>query len=142
MGHGTVEIGAANFQQAVEKPGILLLDWWASWCGPCRAFAPIYEEVAGKHADVVFGKVNTETEQALAGAFQIRSIPTLMIFRDGVLLFSQPGMVPAEVLEELVGKVKGLDMARVKQEIAEHEKAAASAKPGPEQGATQGASEG
>jgi thioredoxin 1 len=118
MGSTTIEIQAADFKEKVEKPGILFLDFWASWCGPCRAFAPIYEEVAGKHPDIVFGKVNTEEQQELAAAFQVRSIPTLMIFRDGVLLFSQPGMVPAEVLEELVGKVKALDMEAVKKEIA------------------------
>ena len=117
MSNATVEIQAADFKDRVKKPGILFLDFWASWCGPCRAFAPVYEEAAGKHPDVVFGKVNTEEEQELAGAFQVRSIPTLMIFRDGVLLFSQPGMLPAEALEELVGKVKGLDMEAVKKEI-------------------------
>jgi thioredoxin 1 len=131
MGHATVEITAANFKETVEKPGILFLDFWAAWCGPCRAFAPIFEEVAGKNPDLVFGKVNTEEEQALAGAFQVRSIPTLMIFRDGVLLFSQPGMLPAEALAELVTKVKELDMTEVKAEVArrmaEEEKAGAPA---------------
>jgi thioredoxin 1 len=112
-----VEISASNFKESVEKPGILFLDFWAAWCGPCRNFAPIYEEVASKNTDVVFGKVDTEAEQALAAAFQIRSIPTLMIFRDGVLLYSQPGMLPGDVLQELVDKVRGLDMASIKKEI-------------------------
>ncbi len=117
MGHATIELSDASFKEAVEKPGILFIDFWASWCGPCRSFAPVYEAAAEKHPDVVFGKVDTEAEQELAGAFQIRSIPTLMIFRDGVMLFSQPGMLPAAVLEDLVGKVKALDMEQVKKEI-------------------------
>jgi thioredoxin 1 len=120
MGHATIELKSANFKEAVEKQGILFIDFWAAWCGPCRSFAPTYEAAAEKHPDVVFGKVNTEEEQELAGAFQIRSIPTLMIFRDGVMLFAQPGMLPANVLEELIGKVKALDMAEVRKEIEQH----------------------
>ena len=118
MGHATVEITAESFKELVEKPGILFLDFWAAWCGPCRTFGPIFEEAASKNPDLVCGKVDTEKEQALAGTFQIRSIPTLMIFRDGVLLFSQPGMLPAEALAELVTKVKELDMDAVKADIA------------------------
>ena len=107
----TLEITAENFVETVKKPGIVLIDWWASWCGPCMAFAPIYEGVAAKHPDIVFGKVDTEAETGLAAAFKIRSIPTLMVFRDGVLLFAEAGMLPAHALEELIGKVKDVDMA-------------------------------
>ncbi len=121
MGAATVEISAQNFQGHVDKPGILLLDFWAAWCGPCRMFGPIFEAAAEKHKDIVFGKIDTEAQQELAGAFGIRSIPTLMIFRDGVLLFSQPGALPGEALEELIGKVRELDMAKVKAEIAARE---------------------
>ena len=122
-----VEIQEQTFQAAVEKPGILILDFWAAWCGPCRAFAPIFEEAASKNPDIVFGKVDTEAQQGLAAAFQIRSIPTLMIFRDGILLFAQPGMLPKEALEELIGKVKALDMDAVRKEISQQEAAEASA---------------
>ena len=122
MGESTKEIHAKEFQELVQNPGIVFLDFWAEWCGPCRAFAPIYEKVAAKNPDVVFGKVNTEEEQELAAAFQIRSIPTLMIFRDGVLLFAQPGMVPEEALVQLVEKVKALDMNEVRKEIEKQQK--------------------
>lgn len=106
----TQEITAENLVETVKKPGIVLIDWWASWCGPCVAFAPIYEGVAAKHPDIVFGKVDTESEPGLAGAFKIRSIPTLMVFRDGVLLFAQAGMLPAPALEAVIAKVRALDM--------------------------------
>ncbi|HEX4405735.1 MAG TPA: thioredoxin [Polyangia bacterium] len=117
----TVTLTAQNFQEHVEKPGILLIDWWATWCGPCRAFAPIYEKAADKHADVVFGKIDTDAEQELAATFEIRSIPTLMIFRDQVLVFARPGMMPGPALDDLVEKVKALDMAEVHRKVAEQE---------------------
>jgi thioredoxin len=121
----TVTLSADNFEQQVKKPGVLIIDWWAPWCAPCRAFAPIYEKTsqAEKYADVVFGKVNTEDEPELAGSFQIQAIPTLMIFRDQVLVYANAGMIPGAALEELVDKVKALDMDEVKRAIAEHESA-------------------
>ena len=102
----------------------MLIDWWAPWCGPCRAFGPTYEKVAAKHPDITFGKVNTEDEPELAAAFDIRSIPTLMILRDKVLLFSQPGALPEAALEDLIRQVRALDMEKVRAEIAAQEKAA------------------
>jgi thioredoxin 1 len=119
----TQEITTDNVVETVKKPGIVLLDWWASWCRPCLAFAPIYEGVAAKHPDIVFGKVDTEAERELSAAFGIRSIPMLMVFRDGVLLFAEAGMLPAPALEELIAKVRALDMAKVLAETSarEHE---------------------
>ena len=122
MAGATVEVNAKNFKEVVERDGIVLLDWWAPWCGPCRVFGPTYEKVAGKHPDITFGKVNTEDQQDLAGAFDIRSIPTLMILRDKVLLFSQPGALPEAGLEDLIRQVRALDMEKVRAEIAEQEK--------------------
>jgi thioredoxin 1 len=115
----TVNLTESNFTETVQKEGITFIDWWAPWCGPCRSFGPIYEKVATANPDVTFGKINTEEEQGLAGAFSIRSIPTLMIFRDGVLLFSQPGMVPAEGLTDLLRQAKGLDMDDVRHKAEE-----------------------
>ena len=114
----TTEITLKNFQDVVAKDGIVLIDWWAPWCGPCRAFGPIYERVAGKNADITFGKINTEDQQALAAQFEIQSIPTLMVFRDRVLLFAQPGLLPEAALDDLIRQVRGLDMAEVHKEIA------------------------
>lgn len=114
----TFSITAQTFESSIPKSGILLIDFWASWCGPCRAFAPVFEAAAARHPDIQFGKVDTQAEQELAGALRIRSIPTLMIFRDGVLVFSQPGALPTAALEDLIGQVKALDMVDVQKKIA------------------------
>ena len=124
MASGTVEITGANFKQVVEQDGIVLIDWWAPWRGPCRSFGPTYEKVAGKHPDITFGKVNTENEQELAGAFDIRSIPTLMILRDRVLLFAQPGALPEAGLEDLIAQTRKVNMDEVRARVAEEERGA------------------
>jgi thioredoxin 1 len=113
-----VQINAQNFRETVEQGGIVLLDFWAPWCGPCRSFAPVFEKVASANPDIVFGKVNTDEEKELAGAFEINSIPTLMVFRDRVLLYSQPGALPASVLEDIVRQTRAIDMDKVRSEIA------------------------
>ncbi len=123
----TVDVTESNFKSVVEKEGIVLVDWWAPWCGPCRVFGPTFEKVAGKHPDVTFAKVNTEDQPGLAGAFEIRSIPTLMILRDKVLLYSQAGALPEAALEDILRQVRALDMDKVRAEVAEQEKKAAQA---------------
>ncbi|WP_371877660.1 thioredoxin [Pyxidicoccus parkwayensis] len=112
-----VEITKDNFKETVAKEGIVILDWWAAWCGPCRAFAPTFEAASTKHPDIVFGKIDTDAQPELSGAFEIRSIPTLMVFRDGILLFEQAGALPAAALEDLVKQVRALDMVQVKKEV-------------------------
>lgn len=115
----TLDLTKDNFEKTVTADGITLVDWWASWCGPCRAFAPTFDAASEKHPDITFGKVNTEEEQALAGQAKIMSIPTLMAFRDGVLVFSQPGALQAPALEQVIAAVRGLDMDDVRRQIAE-----------------------
>lgn len=106
----TVQITSKNFAETINQGGIVLLDWWASWCGPCRAFGPIYERAAAAHPDIVFGKINTEEEPELAEQFNISSIPTLMVIRDRAMLYSEPGMMPDKALATLIEEVKKLDM--------------------------------
>lgn len=119
----TTELNEGNFESTITGNDIVIIDFWAPWCAPCRSFAPIYESVSEKHADIVFGKINTEEEQALGAHFQIRSIPTLMIFREQVILFSQPGMLAAEQLEDVIKQVREIDMAKVHEEIKKQSEA-------------------
>ena len=117
----TIELTKETFEETVTQPGITLVDWWASWCGPCRMFAPVFQAASEEHADVRFGKIDTEDQQELAAAAQITSIPTLMAFRDGILVFSQPGALPAPALEQVIKAVRDLDMDEVRAEVAKQE---------------------
>lgn len=117
----TVELTQDNFNQTIEDNDIVLLDFWAEWCGPCKTFGPIFEKVSEQHEDVTFGKIDTDEQQALGAAFEVRSIPTIMAIRDGVMVFKQAGVLPEAALEDLIKQVKDLDMDDVKQEIEEHE---------------------
>lgn len=113
----TIDITEATFEGTINDNDIVVVDFWAEWCGPCKSFSPIYEEVSDKYDDVVFGKINTEEEQALGAHFQVRSIPTLMIFREQVVLFSQPGMLSGSQLEDIITKVKEVDMKQVHEDV-------------------------
>jgi thioredoxin 1 len=115
----TVNLTEDTFEATVSRDGIVLVDWWASWCGPCRMFAPVFEAASEQHPDVTFGKVDTEAQPGLAGAANIMSIPTLMAFRDGILVFAQPGALPAPALEQVITAVRELDMDDVRRQIAE-----------------------
>jgi len=118
----TVELTHENFEQTINGNAMVIVDFWAPWCGPCKGFAPVYEKAAEAHPDIVFAKVNTDDEQELAGAFGIRSIPTLMVFREKVILFQQPGALPAAALEQVITQAKALDMAKVHAEVASQAK--------------------
>jgi thioredoxin 1 len=119
----TEEITKDSFNDTINNSGIVLVDWWASWCGPCRSFAPVFEEASGRHTDIVFGKIDTEAQPELAAMARITSIPTIMAFRDGILIYSQPGALPGPSLEELIGKVRDLDMEQVHAALAAEEQA-------------------
>ena len=115
----TIDLTREVFEETVTRDGIVLLDWWAAWCGPCRSFAPVYEAASEKHPDITFAKIDTEAEPELAAGGGIRSIPTLMAFRDGVLVFAQPGALPSEALELVIQAVRDVDMDDVRRQLAE-----------------------
>jgi thioredoxin 1 len=127
MNMAVVDLTKENFEQVVTSNPTVIIDFWAPWCGPCKGFAPVFERVAERHSDVVFAKVNTDEEQEIAAHFQIRSIPTLMVFRDQIIVFSQPGALPESALEQVVSKAKELDMDDVRQQMSEQEAAQAPA---------------
>src|SRR5438045_9717815 len=116
-----VELTKDNFEEVITSNATVIVDYWAPWCGPCKGFAPVFEKVADKNPDVVFAKVNTDDEQEIAAHFQIRSIPTLMVFRDQIIVFPQPGALPQGAFEQVVSKAKGLDMDEVRKQIAKEE---------------------
>ena len=121
----TTDLKSAEFESTVTGEGIVLVDFWAEWCGPCKSFGPVFEAASEKNPDITFAKIDTEAEQEIAGALEIRSIPTLMVFRDGVQLFSQAGALPGHALDDLIDQVKALDMDEVRAEIAAHQSATA-----------------
>lgn len=114
----TIDLTSEKFQETVVADGIVLVDFWAEWCGPCKSFGPVFEAASEKEPEIIFAKIDTEVEQEIAGALEIRSIPTLMIFRDGIQIFSQPGALPGHALDDLIGQVKALDMDEVRAEMA------------------------
>jgi thioredoxin 1 len=128
-GMSTVELTKDTFEETVTQPGITLVDWWAEWCGPCKQFGPVFQAASEEHQDVRFGKIDTEDQQELAAAARITSIPTLMAFRDGILVFSQPGALPAPALEQVIKAVQDLDMEEVRAEVAKQEAGSAPAGP-------------
>jgi thioredoxin 1 len=123
-GMSTIELTEDIFEETVTQPGITLVDWWAEWCGPCRQFGPVFQAASEEHQDVRFGKIDTEAQQELAAAARITSIPTLMAFRDGILVFSQPGALPAPALEQVIKAVQDLDMDEVRAEVAKQSSSA------------------
>ena len=124
-----IELTKENFEQVVTSNPTVVVDYWAPWCGPCRGFAPVFERVAEQNPDVVFAKVNTDEEQEIAGHFQIRSIPTLMVFREQIIVFSQAGALPQNALEQVIAKSKELDMSKVREQIAQQQTASGAAPP-------------
>ena len=117
----TIEVTKDNIEETISKNEMVILDFWAEWCGPCKSFAPVFETASQKYPDVVFGKINTEEQQERAAQFQIRSIPNVMLFREQVMLFTQPGAMPATGIDSVIAQAKALDMAKIRQEIAEEE---------------------